>query len=330
MLAPRKHVKSLLQATGLLDPAKALRAKVFDAVEPALEWAWQWNERAYRRPVHSSPGERRRPEASALVASLRRDGIVRLPGFVGGERLARIQAGMDRMVGDLVTAPPAPTVIPSIKPVPSILGLRKTWPGFPEYINDTANAEVFTYDPFRLVPELLDLALDEVLLDVVQGYFEKPAMMCIAVADRCYPLQPRDFSSFQWHHDGHGPKLNLMVLLTDVTEQDQRMAYLKGTHGFFHSRLRTAVNSRFTEEEVRALPQKEQMLLTGVAGTAFLFDANGLHRGNRSLGATRDVMITCYSAGKSWFPMSVPSRARESLSVEQRRFLERNPRVTYV
>jgi hypothetical protein len=118
-----------------------------------------------------------------------------------------------------------------------------------------------------------------------------------------------------------------MILFTPVGEGDQYMTYLKGSHRCVHSRFRTIENSRFLESEVAAMSHLERMKCTGPAGSVFLFDSNGLHRGNRSHGAVRDSMIPCYNAGRSIWPLTVTPEALSPLSPRQRAFLQKNPRV---
>jgi hypothetical protein len=155
-------------------------------------------------------------------------------------------------------------------------------------------------------------------------------MIHMASATRYHPMEPRDFSAFQWHHDECGKHLNVITLLTDVTERDQPMTYLKGSHRMLHSRARWA-NSRFTREDVeRMYPHLEQMTCTAAAGSIMIFDSNGLHRGNRSNGATRDNLVCNYNFGYMPYPLHIPSEAAGRLSAAQRELLRRNPRVEFV
>lgn len=122
-----------------------------------------------------------------------------------------------------------------------------------------------------------------------------------------------------------------MFLFTDVTEKDQYMTYMKGSHNSFHSLFRTTINDRFTEEEVTAKCGKDAAFkCLGRAGTVFIFDANGFHRGNRTQGAVRDSLITQYTAGRYLWPLSIPYSFLDQLSKPQVKFLKRNPNINLV
>ena len=59
----------------------------------------------------------------------------------------------------------------------------------------------------------------------------------------------------------------------------------------------------------------------GKAGTVFIFDANGFHRGNRSLGATRDSLINQYTTGRYIWGFDIPERFIHGLNATQLEFL---------
>ena len=75
-----------------------------------------------------------------------------------------------------------------------------------------------------------------------------------------------------------------MVLMTDVGPDDQHMTYIKGTHRRVHPPGKSLRN--WTDREVEPFAGFEHLDCVGKAGTVVLFDANGLHRGMRKLGAT--------------------------------------------
>jgi ectoine hydroxylase-related dioxygenase (phytanoyl-CoA dioxygenase family) len=194
---------------------------------------------------------------------------------------------------------------------------------------DEETQTVYSYDPFRRAPSLLGIALDPFVLSLTSLYFGRKIMLHQVVASRYLPMPPRDFASWQWHHDAWGKRINVMCLLTDVTEKDQYMSYMAGSHRRIHP-LDRYTNSRYTEEEVQSYGDFRNVTCTGPAGTIFVFDSNGFHRGNRSEGAHRDAIISHYSAGRYIWRLSIPRQTAAVLSAEQREFLARNPRVEYI
>ncbi|MBA4067506.1 MAG: hypothetical protein C0501_28110 [Isosphaera sp.] len=258
------------------------------------------------------------PEMRPAVEALRRDGIVILPGFVSGERLAACQRSFDRTMDAVRDAPPAPE-----RPMPwRYLGMA-----YREYEHQVAGCNFgHSFRPFDEDRALLDVALDEFVLGVVGRYFHRRFQLSQANVARQYPEAPRDYSSWMWHHDGLGPRINVMLLLTDVGPADQYMSYLKGTHrrryGFDILNGRT----RFTEaDRQRRFAGAEQADCLGRAGTVVVFDSNGAHRGRRSLGATRDTLICSYMPGSVSWPVAVPRRFADTFTPLQRDVFFRNP-----
>lgn len=252
------------------------------------------------------------------VETLRRDGVVILPGFLSGERLAACQSSFARLMEIVQTGPPA-----ADKPMPwRYVGAEYR---DHEFRNPAAD---YTYacHTFQHDRALLDVVLDEFLLGIVARYFNRTFKLCETGASRYYPMAPRDFSSWQWHHDGLGPRINIMTLFTDVGPGDQYMSYLKGTHPLRHPFGIHNGKTRISRDDVATRYKGyESVNCTGPAGTVIVFDSNGIHRGNRSLGAVRDSTVSCYCPGSTNWPVLVPRAFAESLTPFQRAVLYRNP-----
>lgn len=159
-----------------------------------------------------------------------------------------------------------------------------------------ANA-LYNTDMFHLSKFYADVALTKEFLAIIGGYFSRPFGLARASASRIFPINSPPYGSFQWHHDARGRQVHLMVLLNDVKKDGQRMQYLMGTHKKYYSRGRgISHGSRFHEDVERDKIKNQGVFdLYGNAGTAFIFDANGLHRGNRNNSEARDVLIFAYA-----------------------------------
>jgi hypothetical protein len=253
-------------------------------------------------------------DMAPLVAELRREGIVFLPGYLSGERLAACQRDFEELVERIRTGPPTPR-----QPMP--------WRYFPatytEHEHHVPGVEMtYSCDPFRSSKALLDVVLDEHLLGIVARYFNRKFKMGEAGIHRIYPMPPRDFSSFQWHHDGLGPHVKVMALLTDVGPNDQYMSYLKGTHRMRHGYHIHDGKSRISLDDIATrFARYEKVDCTGPAGTVIVFDDNGIHRGNRNQGAVRDNLVGCYCPGSTSWPLHVPRAHVAGLSPFQREVL---------
>lgn len=198
-----------------------------------------------------------------------------------------------------------------------------------EQEHDAENQVISSRNPFRHSADFLQIAMDETILDVIELYFGRRCMMNQAFGSRYEPTERNGFASWQWHHDAWGKRINVMVLFTDVTANDQYMSFLKGSHRLIHSKDRT-INSRFTEAEIEKYRQFEKIDCIAPAGTVLVFDSNGFHRGNCSLGNHRDSQITNYSCGRFLWRFEIPKAHFAALSARQQEFLMRNPRVCLI
>jgi hypothetical protein len=321
-MSMRENTKRVLEATGLLQPVKRVLNPVRSTVANVTHVA---NEMLYRLP---RPYGELVPQAhewsartEALAQELAINGIVVLRNFVSGERLARVQSAFAEMVSRIESAPNGPQKLSPPGYLPQTL-----------YLEDENNHEARTIcanNPFKHVPEFLSLSTDPLILGVIARYLRRPFYLQQSVASRYLPMEPKDFGSFQWHHDAWGRKVNVMFLFTDVGDRDQYMAYVEGSHRHYHNFDRCR-NSRFGEEEVRNLfPGASHMRCTGAAGTVFVFDSNGMHRGNRRTGRHRDTLITSFNAGRYVWTFDVPRTFQEALNGGQLAFLHKASRVVW-
>lgn len=206
----------------------------------------------------------RKAEAASHTETMKRDGFVLLPGHFKGELLAKLQQAFEKVVAG------------------------KPDKGNPDSLLST--------DFLDADPIFMEAALDNLLLEIVAGYYQKPFSIGRSSAMRLLPSDPVRGGSFQWHHDARGRQVHLMLLLTDMPKDGQKMTYLKGSHETYYDHYRgLAEGSRF-EKDVASQPELQGKIVdvSGPAGTVALFDANGLHSGNRNRTATRDTLTFCY------------------------------------
>lgn len=332
MSAIRTATKQLLRSAGLLEPlnrvrvvdwkknSELIRAQARSIRHIVDEYFYRLPNPALAMKLAASTPCQMRP----VVDELKRDGIVTLSGYVTGERLKHMRAAFDSMIRRIEAAPLSPE---KLTPFGGRLHPRTA---YREQGRSEEARTTFTNDPFKHDKAFLDFALAEFILGIVERYIRRRCMLQQGTASRYYPTPKNNFGSWQWHHDSWGTKVNVMVLLTDVGPADQYMSYMKRSHRIYHSYERTALNDRFTEAEVAAYKGLERIDCLGPAGTVFVFDANGFHRGNRSLGAGRDSLIVQYTAGRYLWPFEIRRQDLEGATDYQRAFLSRNPEITYM
>jgi hypothetical protein len=104
---------------------------------------------------------------------------------------------------------------------------------------------------------------------------------------------------FHSDFDGLGG-LRLHVYLTDVDGGAAPMDYVMGSHrpGAIPKSVRSDVTDDLARDVVnRLFPDARAHTFTGPAGTSFMSDANGLHRGNRPTTTDRLFLVMALQAG---------------------------------
>jgi len=237
----------------------------------------------------------RNSQTAQQVETLKQDGIVFLPGHFKGEALEKLRQAFDKAVEGRPNKHDPDSFI---------------------------NTEFLHEDPVFLAA-----AMDDTLLDIVGGYYQKKFSVGRASAMRLLPSEPVRYGSYQWHHDARGRQVHLMILLTEVPKDGQRMTYLKGSHHRFYDHYRgLAEGSRF-EEDVQQMPDASERIVdvAGPAGTVAIFDANGLHSGNRNRTVTRDTVTYCYVTVRHFKKITCKGSDLSSLPPQKQEVMKFNP-----
>ena len=317
----RAVLKNTLARLGLLESLKRCIYISYNSCHLIREVIYRAPNPVIRIRQYLSPPSHKQLQA---ILELQHQGIVVLEDYLSSDRLKEIKEDFENFVKTAEKNPPGP-----MKQTPDG-GLLHPRVIYSEEGYDVDSLVTSSTNPYKHGQGFLKLAVDNFILGVIAGYMGKHFMLQHAVISRYYPSGKTNFGSWQWHHDSWGRKINVMVLLTDVTEKDQYMSYMKGSQKIYHSLERTSINDRFTEDEVKSLAGLQEFHCLGKAGTVFIFDSNGLHRGNRSLGATRDSLITNYTAGRYIWGFNIPERFVRGLTLSQRKFLMRNKNIKIV
>ena len=242
-------------------------------------------------------------DPDALLATLERDGVVRLPlPLLGGAALERVQS---------------------------------EWAARVAHIQHNGQAGYEARDPFRRIvhdaltvsPDLTRAALHPSIVEVVRRYVGADAALTEAKGWRTMPTE-LDFHG--WHNDAwydpdldHVPRqLKLAVYLSDVTSG--AFAYAPGTHG-------QRAHRHYSEAEVDAFA-RDPVVLDAPAGHAFLFDVSGVHRQTVPVLTARDAVFIVFHdpsvplqaadvAASRYRPALVPVDALDGMTPDQLRLL---------
>lgn len=243
------------------------------AVLPDDRLASEWG------PAAGAPGE-------SWLSTLRRDGIVRIPGLVPPSLLASMRSEFEEFVAGLDRRRARGE------------GDKRDydeeehwWPADLAYVTNNA---------FKHSPSLTRSFCDPRLTAVARSYYGRRAFITRGTAMRYLPLEERQNQMFGWHHDLEDRRLKALVLLTDLDPSGQVMGYVKRSHGLRHPYAMFFRNKASLRDCERRIGRIEIFETTGRAGDVFFFDSNGIHRGNRRENApVRDTFFVEYGVDTS-------------------------------
>ena len=219
---------------------------------------------------------------SSYVNQLERDGILKVSGLIGADQLRQMQADFERLVRRLKIGR---------------LFYRKRFSHYDqeEYWHATHRSYV-TNDALACSTGVVALCCNPIVIETANHYLRKRSHIKRTYGMRYLPSRPIQSNQFGWHHDMEDRQLKLMIMLTDVGEADQYMTYVRGSHNTYHAYPRFLKNSLDFDYGQTYLTDIDIVKTVGRAGHVFLFDSNGMHRGNRSLGGIRDALFVEYTA----------------------------------
>jgi hypothetical protein len=205
--------------------------------------------------------------ANSLAKELQESGIVIISNLLTAEQLHDMQASFNAVLK------------------------RMRWNNFDGY-EKTERYRHMVNDVLLLDQGFVDVALHHDVISTLREYLGNEFELVEAKGWKSLPTK-RDFHG--WHGDAWYDQervrdwipreVKLGVYLTDVTTGG--FVYVKGTHG----QQRPKPLSR---EQARALPRESFVEVTGVAGTAFLFDTSGFHRQSAPILKERQAVFYAY------------------------------------
>ncbi len=208
----------------------------------------------------------RRFDVDALACELESNGLVVLPQLLDAHKLRGMQEAFEARLR------------------------RMRWNNFDGYQKTTRFRHMIE-DVLLLDQGFLDLALHPLVKQILNRYLGSNYELTEAKGWKSLPTN-RDFHG--WHGDSwydqaaarEIPKeIKLGVYLTDV--RSGAFNLLKGSHHKQHPR-------DFRKNEVNDLPLSQLIEVTGLAGTAFMFDTSAIHRQSLPMLETRQAVFFAY------------------------------------
>jgi len=238
-----------------------------------------------RMPVHPYDQESQNQQVNSYVDQLNRDGLLKISGLLNSAQLSQLKKDFK-------------TFIKRIR-----IERFFKFKGFTHYNQKEywrANHRAYvTNDALLYSTELTKFCSNPILIETANHYLKKVAYIKRVYAMRYLRFRPINVNQFSWHHDMEDRQLKVLLLLTDIDEQDQYMNYVKGTHTVFNSYQRFFKNNLDFEYYKNIISDLKISKTTGKAGDLFIFDSNGMHRGIRSNGRVRDAYFIEFTAAKN-------------------------------
>jgi hypothetical protein len=149
---------------------------------------------------------------------------------------------------------------------------------------------------------LCDLIRDPGIIEIVGRYLQCRPVFDFPAAWWSYPSEADAASAQMFHFDLDRVRwLKIFVYLTDVGVDNGPHVYVRGSHRVVAGRVRR--DGRFSDAEARELfPELQFSQLTGSAGTLFIEDTIGFHKGTPVASGHRCVFEYEYSIGHFGYP----------------------------
>ncbi len=244
------------------------------------------------------------PAIADRLERLRRDGFIKLDALVSPHALSEMHAGFAKWIAHLDQKRARGTAD------------KKTYDEEEHWWGD--DLAYVSNNAFAWSCELANLCRRSELAELANRYYGRTAHVTRGVAMRYLPHEERQNDMFDWHHDMEEKRFKLMILLTDLDPTDQVMSYVLGSHVIYHPYsmyFRNTCTLDYCRERLGDI-RIEQTI--GRAGDVFVFDSNGVHRGNRRPdAAVRDAFFVEYDIDRSnvWggdLVAQVPATTRDS------------------
>jgi hypothetical protein len=277
----------------------------------------QWRQSHVRHPVPAG-----RPDLLPLVSQLYRDGVAILPAVANAGMISTGKVDLDGFVERIAELSGVKRIKMSTAGTPLEYPVHE----FQERMNIYRSHDPLVFSPayarFLLMPEVRFVA--EAYLGPVWFY---QAM----IATRTGASESRGEGFEGWHHDARGRKLNVFLLLTDVTENGSYTEVIGQSHRLLYSQERLSKNF-FTPAESEAVRSRfgwTSRCCHAPAGSLIFFDSHALHRGRRSPELRDAFQVNIMSQSEHSWPHEISSPIRDGLEPAERLFLDQHARLTH-
>lgn len=227
------------------------------------------------------------------IAALKRDGLLRLPGFFDRNRILALGEALERAIAARL---PGMTVrnhrdedlsqLNALDIRHVTLSDNADWDEAKQYTTG-----ISLPDPLVNLPEIIELLENQKLLDVVCGYYESVPMLTFAKARVAFVNNFGAADTQHWHADpGSYRVLKLLLYLNDVGKGGGPFEYIRGSHVRKFSGWDEV--TRHDEADLRKhYAADDFQACVANAGDALFAEVSGFHRGQPPVNADRRILI---------------------------------------
>ena len=172
--------------------------------------------------------------------------------------------------------------------------------GYRNYEHLTDNVQI--RNPFINIPEVLDIALNDRLVSIVQDYFGVAPSITYAKLVKNFANQLPNYNTQTYHIDLASTKIvKALIYLNDVGPGDGPHCYIKGSHNpeiskqiwdsaatFYADDVESTLLDRFNKDFV------ENAAIYGNLGDVIVEDTTGFHKGEKPVNKHRNILIINY------------------------------------
>ena len=161
-----------------------------------------------------------------------------------------------------------------------------------ENYENISKSKIYIIKNFVGLEDLINSIFTDNIENIISGYFSRKVFLSDFDIRRVFPTDYSNLksSSSNFHKDGRGRQIKLMLYLSDVEIKDSYFSFIPKTH---KTRKYGLDQSRIKDNEIKNLKNITINWL-GKKGSAMLFDTNLIHKLNRNNNATIRDSITLY------------------------------------
>lgn len=263
-----------------------------------------------RRPVSVREDVRR------AVADLDRDGVAIMERVVPPSFVDEARRDLDRFVEQL------PALAGTTRTKMHSGGWMQDYPVH-EFQRDLGIYR--SHDPLVFSPTYAQFLLLPALREVVAGYLGRNWLYQAMIATRTEPSEAQKGFA-QWHHDARGRKVNVILLLSDVSADGPATIVKAGSHRLIYLKPRRDRVVLYDDEEAKLQRHFgwQERVCHAPAGSLVFFDAQAYHRGRRSPHRRDAFQVNCMTKRPHLWLQEVPRAVMDQLApAEQHELLRR-------